>query len=151
MNKIFVLNNKKGFTLLEVLLSITLITILTAFASPLLQFFQVRNSLGSSTITVAQTLRRAQFLSQAIDGDTTWGVKIQTGSIVLFKGASYATRDTGYDETYDMDGTITPSGQTEVVFAKFSGVPNVTGTITLTSSNAEIKNITINSKGMIDY
>lgn len=151
MDKNFVLNNKKGFTLLEVLLSIALISILTAFASPLLQFFQVRNDLGASTITVAQTLRRAQFLSEAVDGDTTWGAKVQMGSIVVFKGASYASRDITFDETYDMSSTITPSGQTEIVFAKFTGVPNVTGTLTLTSSNAETKTITINSKGMIDY
>lgn len=90
-------------------------------------------------------------LSQGIDGDTTWGVKVQSGSIVLFKGATYAGRDPAFDEVFNMPGTITPSGLGEVVFAKFSGEPQAMGTVTLTSSTSETRTITINEKGTITY
>jgi Tfp pilus assembly protein FimT len=142
--------NLAGVTMTEVLLSIALIAILAGIAVPVYQFFQVRNDLDVSTNIIAQSLRRAQTLSGAMDGDETWGVKLQSGSIVIFKGANYVSRDTTSDELYDMATTVTPSGITEIVFAKFTGAPSVTGVITLTSSNAEIRTITINAKGMVD-
>jgi len=44
-----------------------------------------------------------------------------------------------------------PSGITEVVFTKFTGLPQTAGTITLTSSTNEMRNIVINQKGMVSY
>ena len=140
-----------GFTLLEVLLSITLIAILAAISVPFYQSFQVRNDLDIATNTVVQALRQAQTLSQAVDQDISWGVKIQIGSIILFKGPNYISRDSSYDEIYDISSGIASSGLDEIVFAKFTGEPPMTGTTILTSSGGEIRNITINSKGMITY
>ena len=96
-------------------------------------------------------VERAQVLSQAVDGDTTWGVKLQTSGISLFKGASYAGRDINFDEDYSLNGNVTPTGVTEVVFSKLLGIPNTTGTLTLTNTNSEVQNITIGSKGQLDY
>ena len=141
----------KGFTLLEVLLSIGLITVLAGLSLPVYQALQNRNDLDITAVTVAQTLRRAQLLSQAMDGDTSWGISIQTGSITLFRGTSYAARDTSFDEVFDVPTSITQSGVGEVVFAKFTGMPQTTGTITLTSSTNEVRNLILNAKGTITY
>lgn len=141
----------KGFTLLEVMLVSATIAVLAAIAIPVYSTLQVKNDLDVAANTTLQTLRRAQVLSQAVDGDTTWGAKIQSSTITLFKGASYALRDTTYDEDYSLSGTVTPSGISEVVFSKFLGNPTTTGTVTLTSTNSDIQNITIGSKGQLDY
>lgn len=141
----------KGFTLIELILVIATITVLAGIAIPVYSLLQVRNDLDVATNTTIQTLRRAQTLSQAIDGDTAWGVKAQQSDITLFKGASYSTRDTNFDEVYSLSGNVTPSGVSEVVFSKLLGNPNTTGILTLTSSNNEVQNITINSKGFLDY
>lgn len=140
-----------GFTLIELLLSISVIMIIAGMSAPIYQSFQVRNDLDIATVTIAQSLRRAEVLAQAVDGDTNWGVDIRTGSITVFKGASYATRDTAFDELFDVPTSITPSGASEVVFAKFTGVPQTTGTITLTSNANETRIITINAKGTVSY
>jgi hypothetical protein len=111
----------------------------------------VRNDLDIAAVTTAQSLRRAALLSQAVDGDTSWGVKIQTGNITLFKGISYVARDITYDEVSNLPTSITPSGLSEIVFTKFSGLPGSTSTITLTSNANETRTITINPKGMVSY
>lgn len=142
---------KAGFTLLEVLLSVAAIAIIAGISIPFYQSFQVRNDLDITANTWVQTLRRAQVLSQSVDGDTTWGVKVQSASLTLFKGASYAARATSSDEVFNVPTSITPSGITEVVFNKFSGFPQTTGTTTLTASTAEIRIININAKGTLTY
>lgn len=140
-----------GFTLLEVMLVIATIAVLAAISVPVYSNLQVKNDLDVATNTTLQTLRRAQTLSQAVDGDSTWGIKLQISDITLFKGASYSTRDTNFDESYTLNGNVTPTGVTEVVFSKLLGIPNTTGTLTLTSSNNDVQNITLNSKGFLDY
>ena len=143
--------NNAGFTLIELLLSIAVIILIAGMSAPVYQSFQVRNDLDIATVATAQSLRRAQILSQAVDGDTSWGVKVQTGSSVLFKGANYATRDTVYDEIFDVPESIAPSDVSEIVFTKFTGLPQTTGTIIYTSNANETRTITINVEGTISY
>lgn len=137
--------------MLEVLLTVATISILAAISMPVYQNFQVRNDLDIAASETAQSLLRAQALAVGVSGDTTWGVRVQNGSVTLFRGASYALRDTTYDEFFSMPGSITPSGVQEVVFSKFTGLPQTTGTFILTSNTNEIRNVTINSKGMVTY
>ncbi|MEK7608459.1 MAG: hypothetical protein AAB495_02680 [Patescibacteria group bacterium] len=140
-----------GFTLLEIVLSIATITIIAGISIPIYQSFQVKNDLDITANTWVQTLRRAQVLSRAVDGDSTWGVKIQPAGLILFKGASYDSRDATFDEIFMVPTSISASGITEIVFAKFTGNPQATGTTTLTASTAEIRTININEKGTLTY
>lgn len=144
-------DSKKGFTMIEVLLSVATIIIIAGISVPIFQSFQVRNDLDVAAVEVVQTMRRAQVLSSAVDGDTTWGMYIELGSISLFQGSSYLSRDSSFDESFEVPISVTPSGTSEVVFQKFTGLPVSTGTITLTSSTNETRTITINSKGIIEY
>ncbi|MEK7607276.1 MAG: type II secretion system protein [Patescibacteria group bacterium] len=140
-----------GFTLLEVLLSVAILSLLAGIGAPIFQSFQTRNALDITATEIAQNIRRAQALSRASEGDTTWGAFIQNGQVTLFKGASFATRDTDYDETIDLSSSITPSGVSEIVFSKLTGLPSATGTITLTSNTNETRNIIINAQGVPSY
>ena len=144
------MKNENGFTLLELLLSVAIISLLAGLSLPVYRTLLSKNDLDISATVTASSLRRAQTLSQAVDGDTTWGIKVQSGNIVIFKGASFATRDTTFDETFDVPTTIGVSGSTEIVFAKFTGLPQTTGTINL-SSETDSKTVTINEKGMVNY
>ncbi len=150
-NSLFQIHNSRhGFTLLELLLSVAVISALAGLSLPVYRTLLSKNDLDIAAVTVVQTARRAQVLSQSVDGDATWGVKIQSGSIVLFKGTSYALRDTLLDETFDLPGSIGVSGTTEYVFSKFTGFPQTTGTATLATSN-DTRTVTINEKGMVSY
>lgn len=142
---------RRGFTLIEILLVLAGIGIIAGMSAPVYQSFQVRNDLDVATVTLAQSYRRAQMLARATDGNSTWGVSISSGHIVVFKGVTYASRDTAYDEESTIPTSITPTGVSEVVFAKLTGTPGITGTTTLTSNNNETRSININAKGTVNY
>jgi prepilin-type N-terminal cleavage/methylation domain-containing protein len=145
------MHKQKGFTLLEMLLSIAIMAILLGMGAPLFQSFNSRNNLDVATVETVQTLRRAQMLAQASDGDTSWGVHIVNGSLTLFQGTSYNFRTILADELFEIPTSFTISGLSDVLFTKFSGIPQNTGIITITSPENETRTITINSKGTISY
>lgn len=143
--------NRQGFTFLEILLVVALVGILAGLSLPIYNIYKERNDIDVAVNTTAGALRRAQVLSQAVDGDTSWGVYIDTNNIIIFKGTNYAGRDTDFDEEYNLSRNFTVSGLSEVVFAKFTGLPQSTGDIILTTNNNESRTITINSQGMLEY
>ena len=98
----------------------------------------------------AQSLRQAQAFSQAVASDTTWGVYVQTGSVTLFQGSSYATRTTAFDETLEFPDSVDVTGVTEVVFSKLTGEPSSTGVMTFTSPT-KTETITIYETGALQY
>lgn len=140
----------EGFTLLEVLLSIALISLIAGIGAPLYQSFQVRNDLNIGATTAVNVLRRAETLARASDGDTSWGVSFTAGSLTLFRGTSYATRNAAYDEVFSIPTNISFSGTTDYVFARFTGLPISVGTTTLSSSIGETRTITVHAKGMVE-
>ena len=141
-----------GFTLIEVLLSVAIIGLITGMSLPVLASFNDRNDLDLTAQSIASQLRRAQTYTRGINGDSQWGVRAQNGSATLFKGSSYAARDTSYDEPTTISSSIAVTGLSDLLFAKLDGTPSATGTITLTNTNTnETRTITINAKGMVSY
>jgi hypothetical protein len=71
--------------------------------------------------------------------------------VTVFKGASYAGRAAGFDETINLPGSVTATGLSEVTFSKLSATPNTTGSLTLSSTTNDTRTVTINAKGMVSY
>jgi len=140
-----------GFTLVEILLSVVIIGMLTGISVPVYESFVRRNDLDLTTQQLATILRRAETYARAVSTDNAWGVELQSSTITLFQGTSFALRNTAYDETLSVPGSITMGGLGEVQFAKFTATPNATGNITLTSTTNDTRTVTINAKGMVDY
>src|SRR5688500_3965785 len=148
---------ERGFTLIEVLMSVVIIGMLVGMSLPIYQSFQTRNDLAIATEGVAGMLRRAQTyargMSNTIQNDTAlWGVHVEVGSATLFKGASYAARDTSLDEVMSIPATFSVAAS-DVRFSKMYGLPTATGTVaTITTNNTnDSRTITINAKGMVSY
>jgi prepilin-type N-terminal cleavage/methylation domain-containing protein len=142
---------KKGFTMIEMLLSVALLTAIAGIGSPIYQSFQNRNNLDVTTTTVVQTLRRAQVLAQSVESDMPWGVNLQNGSLILFKGDVFETRDAEFDDVFEIPASIATSGVPEIIFSKLTGIPQTTGSIVLSSTANETTAIAINEKGTITF
>ncbi len=138
-----------GFTLIEIMLSVALIGVLAGLSVSVYYSLQIENDLDIAANAVSQSLRRAQILSRAVAGDANWGVKAQSGGVILFKGASYAGRDAAFDETFETASGVVFSGLQEIVFSRLLGEPQTTGTTTLTASSGETRSVFINSKGAV--
>jgi len=143
--------NQRGFTLLELLLSVAIITMLVGLSVPVYESFARNNDLDVATQLMGSALRRAETYARAANYDNAWSVEVQSTTITLFQGASFASRNTAYDETVSLPASVTPSGLAEVQFAKFSAAPNTTGTITFTSTTNTVRTVAVNAKGMVDY
>ena len=144
-------SRRNGFTLVEVLLSIAFVAFLAGVSVPLWQDLQVRNDLDVAEQQLVANMRRAQLLAQANVGDNPWGVKVQTGSITIFQGQNFAARMVAADEVLSIPTTIAFTGWSEVVFSKVFGEPSITGNLILTTVGNEIRTLTINPKGVVNY
>lgn len=141
----------KGFTLIEVLLSVAIIGLLTGVSLPIYASFANRNDLEVTTENIVRSLRRAQSYSRGVNYDSQWGVAIQSGTIVVFKGATYATRDTAFDEATIIPNNVSTSGFSEVAFSKLYGAPSATANINLSTINNDTRTVTLNAEGMVNY
>src|ERR1041385_1569158 len=128
------------------LLSILLIGIVVGLSIRVFFSFLARNDLDLTTQRISETLRRAQVYARGMNSDSAWSVEIQSTVVTLFKGTSFSGRNTNYDETVSIPGSLVGSGVSEVQFAKPSGLPSgaaLPATITLTTNIGETKTVTI--------
>jgi type II secretory pathway pseudopilin PulG len=148
-SNVSLLRRQRGFTLLEALLSVGLVSIVVGISLPVYQGFQSRTDLEIATQSVA----RANY------EDSQWGIEVIPGTgAVLFKGNSYATRDTVFDQPISVPSTIAltiggaMSPGNETVFARITGTPSNTGTVTLTFTRGnDVRTVTLNAAGTVSY
>lgn len=141
-------HDSRGFTLIEVLLAGSVIALIAGIMLPVSVALKNRTDLDTAATGLTQALRRASFLSQSNRDNSRWGVRVESGSIILFHGSNYQSRDASFDEITSTSPSISSSGTTEFVFEKLTGNLGAERTLTLTF-NAEQRIITINAKGVV--
>lgn len=141
------LSKKKGFTLIEIFLSITIIGIILGMTAPVYSQFLKRNDLSIAGEATLGGLRRASSLAVAGIEDDDWGVNVDNGGVIIFKGNDFSGRDVNFDEVQDFSPNIIVSGIQQIIFSKLSGLPSDSGTITIENNAGNSRNITINEEG----
>lgn len=152
----------KGFTLIELILSMAIFAILSGFVVITLIRPQTQASVVTTTTTMVSELRQQQI--KAMVGETenastaqTFGIYFEPNAYILFRGSTYSAGDTNnFRIPLDTNLTVvTTFPSSQIIFSKRSGeIQNfVSGqnTITLTNSaGGEQKTITINRYGVAD-
>ena len=80
----------KGFTIIEVIIALSVVAILTGISLPIYKIMQQKNDLKMAEYVAVSAMRRAQILSQSVKEDSSWGVHIESSQIIVFKGSNYA-------------------------------------------------------------
>lgn len=142
-----------GFTLIELIISITIISIVVVLITSGFNSFRESSHLTEAHSAILGTLRDARSRTLSGEKNTQYGVHFETNRIVLFAGSSY---DSGFssNEVYNLPSlarisSINLGGATDVIFVRLTGSAPASGTITLQSipNNSKIKTITIFSSG----
>lgn len=147
-------SKNRGFTLLEILVVVALISIVTAFSMsisiPQLQSDKTESTLVDMESTIFLYQQNA---SSGKDGKS-WGIKFTPNSYILFTGISYAGSD--WSEAVSLPANVSISqinlsgGGDELVFLSGEFKPNVTGNIILYDGTNSFV-IEINSEGLLHY
>ena len=77
-----------------------------------------------------------------------WGVTVSSQKLILFQGSSFVARTALFDESFVIHPAISISGLGEIIFAKTSGLPSTTPTITVSGLGSS-KTITVTSQGVV--
>ncbi len=141
----------KAFTLFEVLLAMAigamLMTVPFAINSTTIYRIQVETVQSQ----VGDAFRKAQNYAKSSRLDSDWGVYIQTRTITVFKGSTYATRDTAFDDSVAFDTKISMSATAaEIVFAKATGNTGTSSTITI-FGGPNTKTVTYTANGNVVF
>lgn len=152
-----IFNVKTGFTLVELLIVIAITLILAMAAVPIYGNLQVSSQLNENTSLLIQNLRTAQERSMSRVNNSSHGIKFFSDNYVLYQGSSYGTRTQVYDRVTDLGSAVSlqwslsGSGQLdEINFSKSLGVPDMTGTVTLSHSVGDMSVINTNEFGAVE-
>lgn len=121
------LNTKKGFSLVELLIVLSMIALLSGVSIALYVQIKNKNNLEISTTSIVQALRYAKMNAEQVNDDEKWGVYVTSDKVTVFKGNSYNNRDASSDQDLNLPGGVEISGLDEVLFNKVSGIPNEEG------------------------
>jgi Tfp pilus assembly protein FimT len=107
---------KSGFTLVEITLTIGLITALTAVSAPVFFRFESQNNLTLAAASLKDALKTARQSAASNENGSKWGVKVLTDSdqkIVIFSGDSYSGRNTSKDREIDLVDNLNVDGASD--------------------------------------
>lgn len=149
--------NKDGFTLLEIVLALSVILITATIIVRSYSIFNVRVSLDRDVGRIASLLYRAKADTISGRGGLQYGVHLESNKAVFFEGSSYL-EGAPTNEDYLLSSNIAISainltgGGNDVVFLKLTGTTEDSGTITVGIDSvgiADSKVITISNNGII--
>jgi len=134
-----------SFTLVEILLTVALMTgVLTIISLPSVSLLNSNKNQIIKTIII-KNLRSAEIKALYSHNDRNWSVKITNNKVTVFTGTSYLLRDQEEDQVTFFPSEITGVTVDEIVFAKYSGIPNISNIISFVSSkNSQTTTIEIN-------
>jgi prepilin-type N-terminal cleavage/methylation domain-containing protein len=155
---IFPIADQRGFTLLELMVSVAILIIIFSSGAVAFGGFFSGQRVRSAGEQVVHAIREARTRAITGDQDSRWGVYFDTASspdsILLFKGNTYASRDTSFDRRTAFSRSVEYSliglsgGGNEAVFDTSTGRTQESGVIRL-ADPLDAYEINLNQEGII--
>lgn len=145
-----------GFSLIEVLVAVSVLTIITGLVAPGFNFFKRQSIIDGATQEIVHALRFAQNKTLASEGNSNFGVYFETNKFVLFKGVTYSASAID-NEVHNLDSSLNISAinfggaVSYVVFDRLTGTTANYGSLSVgrTGDASQDKVIYIDQSGII--
>lgn len=143
------MKKQAGITFIELILIVSLILIMATMTPVFYSRFILQNAVANTTDQMAGSLRKAQLYSMMSKQGDSWSVNYSSNAITLYKGTSFASRDSSFDEKFEVNPNVSVSGIVDISFARITGLPSPSAsTITISSgNNSDV--ITVNNQGVV--
>lgn len=146
-----------GFTLLEILISLSLIVILAGLVFYSVSGFKNKEALDTESRQISSILEEARSLTLSGQGGNAYGVRLLQDQVIRFVGTSFAS-GTASNIIYTLNRSVKlnnislQGGGRDVVFDKLKGTTGNYGTmiLNLVSTTSTKKTMTVNATGIID-
>lgn len=150
------MSNSKGFSVLEIMISVSLIGVLTVIVVGQFSKYQAAQFIRTDTEAVIGIIEDARAKTLSSVSSSQYGVHFDTDTATLFTGSSYSSSDpdnkilelSSYVQITDV--SLVGEGD-EIVFERLSGNTNQYGSITLEASGGDDSRvITVTKLGIIE-
>ena len=142
-----------GFTLVEILIVISILTVISAMGLAVGIDTYQRYLLRSDTAVTASLLQKARISAMNNIGEANHGVYVcDTEKFIFYRGPSYILRNPSYDILIDKNkGVVITScpAPDQFIFTALSGT--TTGGVITLSSDVGNTSLTINNEGGINW
>ena len=144
---------RRGITAVELLVVIAVLGIIFSITIP--QFSKIRENqvLKSAISDILSSLNKAQSQTLASLNSSSYGVHFQSDKVIIFKGTAFSDSDLNNEiiniiSPATISNIMLTEGSENIYFNRLSGVPSVTGSIVISSTNFT-KTITISAVGAV--
>lgn len=153
---------EQGFTLFEVIIVLAIFAVLSAVVVGSFVVLQKRSGVDSSAQEFVNALKLAQSKTLASEQSKAYGVYINTSvsphRYIIFRGATYASRETAFDQEYQLPSSIeffgiSLGGGNEIVFERLTGFSAQSGNVSVRfkTDTSQSKTIYIANNGTIGF
>lgn len=130
------MNNKYGFTLMEILLVIAISLLLLGTTLSVFFSFSKSRAIDVASERIIDTLRIARSHTLASKDESTYGVHFASSTITLFKGSSFSSVDPNnivytFPRFVELSVIDLVGGGNDVIFQRLTGETDEFGTTTL--------------------
>lgn len=141
---------QRGFTLLEFLLSVSIVACVAAIIAPVYLSYLERVDMSVAEGAIREQISRAGAYAYSGKQQGKWGVYITATSTTLYAGSSYPQRVPHTDEVISFGTSYGVSGTRDVRFSSENIFAVTPSAITLVSPSRISRTISINRYGVTE-
>lgn len=150
------ITTKLGHTVVEILMVLGILVLVLGATMASIMFSQNQSELHSTADELVQTLRKAQMLTVAGQGNSVFGVHFDVDQYVLFEGAVY---DSGaltnlvssLSDNLRIDQINLNGGGSDVIFSRPQGETDYYGSVRIYLHEISFRVVEINEIGRVTF
>lgn len=141
----------RGFTLIEILISVGVIAILVAVSAAAFSTFMKKDGVVGGSAALAAAIRDARARTLASVEGSRYGVKIDSDRFTVFKGAAYSAENADSPFLFAR-GVVASTSIPVIVFTRLTGLPSASGIIDvqLSSDPDHRETVRVEGTGLVE-